>query len=432
MSQQPLLHIVSSPEAVWRESGGALDATPGPCNLRSTVRHRRAWEGFGGCFNELGWDVLERLAPAARREILDGLFGQDGLHLEIGRLPMGASDYALAWHSYDETEDDLQLKDFSIARDRERLFPFVKEALARRPDLRFFASPWSPPTWMKFPAAYNYGTFRMEPEILQAYASYFVKYVEACMEEGIQIEAVHPQNEPVADQKFPSCVWTGGELAEFIGKYLGPAMAEHFPLVGVWLGTMNTADFAKMFLPVLSDPDCREYLRGVGIQWDGKNVAHQLAAACPGLPIWQTENECGDGTNSWAHARHVFRLLSHYVSAGTSAYVYWNMALAPGGRSTWGWNQNSLAVIDPKTKAWAWQPEFYVMKHVCHFVQPGDIPLRLEGALAPCAVVFERAAGGTVVAVYNPSDKPLPLHAEIGNAEIHTTLEPETFHTFLL
>jgi len=137
MPQQPPLHIVSSPEAVWQQPGLPLDAAPGPCNLLSTGRHRHEWEGFGGCFNELGWDALQRLDPAARREILDGLFGEEVLHLEIGRLPMGASDYALSWHSYDETDGDLELSDFSIERDRERLFPFVKEALARRPGVVF-------------------------------------------------------------------------------------------------------------------------------------------------------------------------------------------------------------------------------------------------------------------------------------------------------
>ena len=424
------VHFSTTPEAVWQE----LPTSPasGPCNLRTMGRHRRAWEGFGGCFNELGWDALRALPDADRREILDGLFGLDGLHLDIARLPMGASDYASSWHSYDETEGDLALKDFSIARDRERLFPYVQEAIKRRANLRFFASPWSPPTWMKFPAAYNYGTFRMEPEYLEAYARYFVLYVAACAAEGIPIESVHPQNEPVADQKFPSCVWTGDELAEFLGGYLGPAMAKHAPETGVWLGTMNTADFENLFLPTLLDPACAAHLCGIGIQWDGKHAAHKLAAACPHLPLWQTENECGDGKNSWAYAHHVFSLVSHYLSAGVSAYMYWNMVLQPGGRSTWGWNQNSLAVVDPSSQKWAWQPEFWVFKHLAHFVSPGDIPLRIEGALAPCAVAFERAQGGFVLAVQNPLSEPARLNSQIGSHEISATLEPRSFHTFVV
>jgi len=433
MSNEPHIHIITTPDASWQtRAPGAEPVSAQVCNLRSRGRHPHAWEGFGGCFNEIGWDALLRLAPASRSSLLDGLFSEDGLHLDMGRLPMGASDYALSWHSYDETEGDLALNDFSIARDRERLFPFVHEALARRPDLRLFASPWSPPTWMKFPAAYNYGTFRMEPEYLASYADYFVRYVEACAVDGIHIGSVHPQNEPVADQKFPSCVWTGDELAEFIGGYLGPAMAARFPEVGVWLGTMNTADFENMFLPVLSDPRCSGILRGIGLQWDGKNVLQKLAAACPELPRWQTENECGDGLNTRAYAHGIFSLVSHYLSSGVNAYVYWNMALPPGGRSTWGWEQNSLAVVDGASGEWSWQPEYYVFKHLAHFVRPGDFPLQLDGMLAPCAVAFERAAGGHVLAIHNPQPQPVPLHAEIGGKEIVAKLEPDSFHTFVL
>lgn len=424
------VHFSTTPTAVWQECPVAPSV--GPDNLYITGRHTRAWEGFGGCFNELGWDALLSLPDAARREIMDGLFGADGLHFDLARLPIGASDYASSWHSYDETEGDFALKHFSIARDRERLFPYVYEALQRRANLRFFASPWSPPTWMKFPAVYNYGKLRMESAYLQTYADYFVRYVTACAENGILIGAVHPQNEPVADQKFPSCVWTGAELAKFLGGYLGPSMAKNAPNTEVWLGTMNTAKFEEMFLPALVDPACMVHLRGIGIQWEGKHAAHKLAAACPHLPLWQTENECGDGKNTWEYAHYVFSLVSQYISAGVSGYVYWNMVLQSGGRSTWGWNQNSLAVVDPASQSWAWQPEFWVFKHLAHFVKPGDIPLRIEGPLAPCAVAFERSEGGIVLAVQNPLGQRINLNAHIGNQELSAALEPRSFHTFII
>lgn len=423
-------HIVSTKDALWSESrlGPRLS---GEVNLRSAGTHDRDWEGFGGCFNELGWEAIQGLSAEERGRLFDGLFGADGLSLDIGRLPMGASDYAAGWHSYDETEGDFALKDFSIARDRERLFPYVKEALARRPDLRFFSSPWSPPTWMKSPPVYNHGTFRMEPSYLSAYADYFVKYVESCEAAGIRIEAVHPQNEPAADQKFPSCVWTGEKLAQFIGGYLGPAMAAKCPRVGVWLGTMNTHDYAGMFLPVLNSPACRELLKGVGLQWAGKHIAHKLEEACPELPRWQTENECGDGKNTWAYAHYVFELFTHYIRTGASAYVYWNMALLPGGTSTWGWHQNSLAVINTTTRTFAWQPEFWVMKHFSHFVRPGDRPLRLRGLLASWSAAFSRPNGSVVLVVHNPTKDEIPLRCDIAEKSLGARLLPGTFNTFV-
>lgn len=423
--------VVSTKDAPWIESPLGRPVS-GSVNLYSPGTHGGDWEGFGGCFNELGWEAIQSLNAEDRGRLFDGLFGADGLSLDIGRLPMGASDYASGWHSYDETDGDFALEDFSIARDLERLFPYVMEALARRPDLRFFASPWSPPTWMKSPPVYNHGTFRMEPSYLSAYADYFVKYVESCLAAGIRIGAVHPQNEPAADQKFPSCVWTGEKLAEFLGGYLGPAMAARFPEVGVWLGTMNTYDYAGMFLPVLNSAACRDHLKGVGLQWAGKHLVHQLAAACPELPRWQTENECGDGTNSWDYAHYVFDLVTHYVSGGVTAYVYWNMALPPGGTSSWGWRQNSLAVINETTGTFDWQPEFWVMRHFSHFVRPGDRPLRLGGLLASWSAAFARPDGSVVLVAHNPTAGEIPMRCDLGGKTLGTRLLPGSFNTFVL
>ena len=84
-----------------------------------------------------------------------------------------------------------------------------------------FGSPWSPPIWMKTKPAYNFGTIRMEDKVLRAYASYFVKFVEAYAKEGVPVRQVHVQNEPMADQKFPSCKWTGEDMRDFIKGYLG-------------------------------------------------------------------------------------------------------------------------------------------------------------------------------------------------------------------
>src|SRR5699024_2473538 len=106
--------------------------------------------------------------------------------------------------------------------------------LKHRPDMKMSASPWSPPTWMKQPKAYNYGKLRMEKEVLDAYALYFRKFIDAYKEEGIDIHQVHIQNEPFADQKFPSCVWTAEEYRIFIKDYLGPLFEREKVDTEIW------------------------------------------------------------------------------------------------------------------------------------------------------------------------------------------------------
>ena len=154
------------------------------------------------------------------------------------------------WYSCDEVKDDFELEHFNIDRDKTYTIPFILEALQRQKDFFVFGSPWSPPIWMKTKPAYNFGTIRMEDKILRAYAAYFVKFVEAYAKEGVPVRQVHVQNEPMADQKFPSCKWTGEDMRDFIKGYLGPAFEASGLDTEIWLGTINGP-----FMDILMGPN---------------------------------------------------------------------------------------------------------------------------------------------------------------------------------
>ena len=111
-----------------------------------------------------------------------------------------------------------------------------------QPELRLIASPWSPPTWMKQPRVYNNGVLRWEPEILEAYALYLLRFVQAYQAEGLPVQQLHVQNEPNSDQKFPSCVWTGAKMRDFIRDFLGPRFREAGADCEIWAGTIESPD----------------------------------------------------------------------------------------------------------------------------------------------------------------------------------------------
>ena len=202
----------------------------------------QAVEGFGTCFNELGWTSLSELSETDRASILEDLFTPAGMNLTMARMPVGANDFSVDFYSYDEVPGDLALEHFSVDRDRQRLIPFIRAAKAVNPALRIWASPWCPPEWMKVNRHYASRTapfnglpkdretpegtdaFILEPAYLQAYAQYFGKFIDAYKAEGIDIFMVMPQNEPNSDQVFPSCTWTPEGLISFL-KYLEPEMA---------------------------------------------------------------------------------------------------------------------------------------------------------------------------------------------------------------
>lgn len=412
--------IASSPAAQWQP----LDALPlsgkgADLSLSGRVISD-GFLGFGACFNELGWLALSKAGGNARQEALSRLFAPgQGCDFSYCRLPMGANDFAASWYSYCETPGDFALESFSVARDEEGVLPFLRAAQALRPDpIRLFASPWSPPTWLKFPAVYNFGHLIAEPRYQQTYAAYFVKYLQAYAALGFKVDAVHVQNEPDSDQKFPSCRWTGAQLAEFIGSYLGPAFTAAGLSTEIWLGTIERGDFNAWVGRVMSDPAAARHVRGLGFQWAGKGAIQRSHLAFPDLPIIQTESECGDGKNDWPFAHYVFDLIQHYLTNGARSYVYWNMALPGDTASTWGWKQNSLISVDMASGALSYNPEFWIMRHFGQFVRPGASVMELQGRMAANALGFRNPDGGLVIVVQNPLDREAQVRVDAAGGAV--------------
>ena len=422
----------------WKENN-IIKKSLGNETLELTGEQDQIIEGFGGCFNELGWKAISLLEENEMKTIFNELFNPlTGCKFNFCRMPLGANDYSLEWYSYNEIDKDYNMENFSIVRDKQYLIPFINMALKMRPDLKLFASPWSPPTWMKFPRVYNHGTLIWEKEILEAYAMYFLKFVEAYENEGIKIEQVHVQNEPVSDQKFPSCIWTGDQFREFISEYLGPVFEKNKMETEIWLGTLNGPEidhralytgFDQYANLVMCDENAKKYIKGVSYQWAGKYAVQQTHESFPDLKLMQSENECGDGLNTWEYAHYVFNLFRHYLNNGVNSYIYWNMVLEPEGKSTWGWKQNSMITIDPSTKKIIYNPEFYVMKHFSHFIENGAIRLKTKGAWTGNAVVFKNPDGKTVIVVSNNMAKPRSFTFKGAGTEFIVLLKPFSFNT---
>lgn len=203
-------------------------------------------DGFGSCFNELGWTSLSQLSVTDRDAIMKELYEPNtGANFTVARMPIGANDFSRDWYSYDETDFDYNLDNFSIANDKETLIPFIKAAEKYNPKLNLWASPWSPPQWMKYNKHYalnkvpdmiknaendiehsqigkeGQDMFIQTDRYFASYALYFKKFIEAYKAEDIKIGMVMPQNEFNSAQWYPSCTWTPEGLSKFIA-HLGP------------------------------------------------------------------------------------------------------------------------------------------------------------------------------------------------------------------
>jgi len=448
--------VVTTEDSPWveQESVDTGPLTGVPSAIVQLNDPQQTIEGFGASFNEFGWDALTLLSEADRDDVMRSFFEPGaGLNLSLCRMPVAANDFSRDWYSYDETPEDFALENFSIANDFDTLIPFIRAAKEYQPQLGLWASPWSPPTWMKRNGHYagqqpsplmgnvenglrddqvqaeNTDTFIQDDRHFDAYARYFGKFIDAYAEQGISIGMVMPQNEFNSAQVFPSCTWTPEGLARFI-THLGPEMAKRD--VEVFIGTLERPN-ERQAEAILEDAEAAKYVRGVGVQWAGKGAVAYLHRNRPDLRIYQSEQECGDGLNDWRYARYAWSLMRHYMTHGASAYMYWNMALLEGGVSRWGWAQNSLVVVDPQTKTYRFSHEFQVLRHVSHFVETGARALPTFSFMGyDNQIAFANPDGSIVLVVQNDMRVPLHYRVVVGERVLEVDLAADSFNTFVV
>lgn len=236
------------------------------------------------CYN------LSRMQPNERRELLENIYSKDKMGLSIARLCIASSDYSPELYSYDDIENDTALEHFSIERDRKYIIPIIKEILEINPDLYLFASPWSPPYWMKTGGKMCGGY--MQNKYLSCYADYFVKFIKAYGAEGIKISAVTPQNELETQQNgsMPACIWHPETEAEFI-KILKCKLNENSLDTEIWMYDHCFSNTDRVIWSLDNYKGLSDACDGVAFHYyDGSIERTQLLAEkYPELPLHFTE-----------------------------------------------------------------------------------------------------------------------------------------------
>lgn len=420
--------VTSAEGAYWQE--GTLTDAAGAANLTvNEATTYQEWTGMGGTFNEAGWDALAVLEAAEKDRAIKLLFdAQEGARFAWGRIPIGASDYALERYTLNDTPNDAEMANFSIERDQMYLIPYIKAAMAIKPDLRLWASPWSPPAWMKSNNDLNgikegstdEATITNNPTVLGALALYLALFVEKYKEEaGLVIEAVHPQNEPGYATRYPSCLWSGAVMADFIKTYLGPTFEERNVAAEIWMGTLSNGDAGKdldLAATVMGDNAAKALIKGMGLQWNTINSVGSFANNYK-VPIIQTEHKCGNyhwnpagfpafnpdqPPNDYAYAVESWGYIRDWIEAGVNSYNAWNMVLDTKGHNSdyqRPWPQNALLTVDRTAKKLNVTPAYYVFRHVSQFVEPGAVRVATTGSAD--ALAFKNPDGGFVTIVYN-------------------------------
>jgi glucosylceramidase len=444
----PIL-FTSAQNSYW-QSGTLTTVTSGNADITVTdTTTYQTWDGFGGTFNEAGWDVLSLLSAADRDRAMKLLFdATDGAGFVFGRIPIGASDYAMSNYTDDETAGDYTMDMFSIARDQDKLIPYIKAALAINPNLHLWASPWTPPTWMKDNGAFAGGNMKDDDKTLQANALYLAKWVQAYAGESITIEAVHPQNEPGYATNYASCLWTPALYTKFVGKYLGPTFTSQNVTAKIFLGTMSNSDSGKdgsIVTAVMADATAKPLIKGIGLQWGmlDNAMSNPSTYSAYNVPLWATEHKCGNypwasgfksdkAPNDYPYAVESWGLISKAINqAGVTTYSAWNMVLDNIGKNldtVRPWPQNSLLIVDRTAKTLTATPVYYVFRHLSQYAAPGAKRVATSAG-ADVAVAFKNPDGSIVTTIYNSGSSAKTTTLAVGGAKVQFSIPANGFAT---
>jgi glucosylceramidase len=366
-------------------------------------------EGFGGAFTDAAADVFAQLPAAAQEKFLEACFDPlIGNGYTLCRTTIHSCDYAAAMYTYDDVPGDKKLEHFSIEHDRRNRLPMIQRArAAAKGRLRLFASPWSPPAWMKTNGEMKHGG-RLKPEYRQTWADYFVRYLKAYAAEGVPIWGLTVQNEALATQVWESCLFTANEERDFVRDYLGPALHENgLADVKLMIWDHNRGLMYQRAQAAYRDAKASKYIWGTAFHWyvgDHHDNARVLHDAFPDKALIFSE---GSVRGTWAAASRLARNVILDLNNWTAGWTVWNLLLDPEGgpRHAGGLMGGSIVNADPKTGELVFNPPHYVFGHFSRFIRPGARRIACTSSSdAFIATAFRNPDGRIAVVLTNLSE----------------------------
>jgi glucosylceramidase len=338
-------------------------------------------DGFGFALTGGSAQLMMKMSKSDRTTLIRELFANNDNNIGISyiRLSIGASDLNSFVYSYSDLkgdETDFELKNFSLGQDLKDVVPVMKEILAVNPDIKILGSPWSAPAWMKTNNNVRGGS--LKKECYAVYSQYFVKYIQAMKNEGITIDAITIQNEPLNSKNTPSMQWYYTEQADFIKNHLGPAFKNAEISTKIILFDHN-CDRIDYPLALLNDPDVAKYADGTGFHHYGGEISSisNVHIARPDKNLYFTEQMVTErpGGNTIDIADPIKRIIIGTTRNWSKNAILWNLAADPnndphtdnGGCSMC---QGAVTIDGDNVSR---NIAYYTVAHASKFVRPGSV-----------------------------------------------------------
>ena len=395
-------------------------------------------DGFGFTLTGGSATHIVRMEPAVRTALLRELFATNGTNIGTSclRLSIGASDLNERVFSYDDLpagKTDPEMKKFDLGPDRADVIPVLKEILAINPAIKLLGSPWSAPTWMKTTNDTRGGNLR--PEFHGAYAKYFVKYVQAMKAEGIRIDAVTVQNEPLHPGNNPSLFMPAQQQATFIKQSLGPAFAAA-KLDTKIICYDHNCDRPDYPLFVLNDPEAAKYVDGSAFHlYAGKiEVLTTVHDAHPDKNVYFTEEWVGTPGNlrkelTW----HVRELIIGATRNWSRTVLEWNLASNPRlePHTDRGGCDRCLGAVTIDGYKVTRTPAYYIIAHAARFVRPGSVRIASNALPTLPNVAFKTPDARHVLIVLNNSQERQTFNIRHRGKLVTSVLDRDAVGTFV-
>ena len=435
-SKQPL-HQLAAPAFVFKP-----DAEEHIVNLYPEIRYQRII-GFGSALTDAAACNYANMREQTRQAFIRAFFDPaQGLGYTLCRLHINSCDFSAQEYTY-TADGDMSLDSFSVAHDEQAIIPMTLAAQrCAGEELQLFASPWSPPAWMKTNGSMIQGG-KLKPDFAACWAEYIVKYVQAYRRRGVRLTGLTVQNESMAVQTWESCVYTAAEQLAFVREHLRPALDRAgLQDVGILIWDHNKERVVDWTQALCADAAARRAVAGVAFHWytgrhfDALRIAHELA---PEQLLVHSECCCAgiDGTaySGWQQAERyaadIIGNLNNYMNGWTD----WNILLDRDGKPYHNRRGACTApmVYEPQDDTVHTTPIYYAIAHFSKFIKPGAVRIGATSYEERLGVTAVCNPDGTLaVVMQNPTARRMPVTLRIGEQAAQLLLPAHTIRTLVI
>ncbi len=402
--------------------------------------------GIGGAITDASAEVFAKLPKNEQEEFLTSYFDQKkGIGYSLLRTTIHSSDFSSKSYTY-VSNTDKELKTFNIKHDEKFKIPLIKKAIKTVGHvIPLYASPWSPPAFMKDTKNMLRGG-KLLPEYYKAWALYYTKFIKSYEDQGLPIWGITIQNEPMATQTWESCIYTAEEERDFLKYYLGPTMEqEGFGDKKIIVWDHNRDLIGNRANVIFDDPDAAKYAWGIGFHWyetwaGGEPMYNNLKGIKESYPtknLLFTEG-CAERFDAekyqfWPNAERYGSSMINDFNSGTVGWTDWNILLDENGGPNHVKNFCFAPIhADTKSGTLIYTPTYYYIGHFSKFIRPKAKRVSTMSSRSHLlSTTFQNIDGSLVTIVMNKTDKEIRYKLYVDSNTIEEVILPHAIQTLI-